>query len=227
MVVLTGAGMSAESGIPVFRGGDGLWENHRIEDVASPEGWEKDRALVLDFYNQRRKRIYEVSPNQGHLILAELERYFDIYIVTQNIDNLHERAGSTKVLHLHGEINKVRSTKNSSLIYEQNHWELKEGDMCELGFQLRPHIVWFGEAVPMMEPAITIVESAEILVIVGTSLQVYPAAGLITYAPKFSEKYIIDPIIPKTHGLSGIIPIGKGASEGLKELKEKYLTIID
>jgi NAD-dependent deacetylase len=219
LAVLTGAGMSAESGIPTFRGSDGLWENHRIEDVASPEGWHRNRALVLEFYNQRRKRIYEVEPNRGHLILAELENDFDVHIITQNIDNLHERAGSSKVLHLHGEITKARSTANSELIYELKHWELKEGDVCELGSQLRPHIVWFGEAVPMIEPAAMITQQADIVVVVGTSLQVYPAAGLIQYASHQAQKFIIDPYMPAIHGISNITKIEMGASEGLEELK--------
>lgn len=220
LVVLTGAGMSAESGIPTFRGSDGFWENHRIEDVASPEGWRKDRALVLDFYNQRRKRIYDVEPNRGHFILAELEKDFDVHIITQNIDNLHERAGSTNVLHLHGEITKARSTVNPSLIYELKHWELKEGDKCELDSQLRPHIVWFGEAVPMIEPAALITQRADIVAIVGTSLQVYPAAGLIQYASRNAQKFIIDPYIPDVSGINNITKIEKGASDGLEELKE-------
>lgn len=220
LAVLTGAGMSAESGIPTFRGSDGLWENHRIEDVASPEGWHRNRALVLEFYNQRRKRIYEVEPNRGHLILAELENDFDVHIITQNIDNLHERAGSSKVLHLHGEITKARSTANSELIYDLKHWELKEGDVCELGSQLRPHIVWFGEAVPMIEPAAMITQQADIVVVVGTSLQVYPAAGLIQYASHQAQKFIIDPYMPAIHGISNITKIEMGASEGLEELKQ-------
>ncbi|HEY8403733.1 MAG TPA: NAD-dependent deacylase [Flavobacteriales bacterium] len=220
LVVLTGAGMSAESGIPTFRGSDGLWENHRIEDVASPEGWRRNRALVLEFYNQRRKRIYEAEPNRGHYILAELERDFDVHIITQNIDNLHERAGSKRVLHLHGEITKARSTANSELIYELKHWELKEGDVCELGSQLRPHIVWFGEAVPMIEPAALITQQADIVVVVGTSLQVYPAAGLIQYAPVHAPKFIIDPNMPAVSNISNITKIEKGASEGLEELKQ-------
>lgn len=212
--------MSAESGIPTFRGSDGLWENHRIEDVASPEGWRRNRALVLEFYNQRRKRIYEAEPNRGHYILAELERDFDVHIITQNIDNLHERAGSKRVLHLHGEITKARSTANSELIYELKHWELKEGDVCELGSQLRPHIVWFGEAVPMIEPAALITQQADIVVVVGTSLQVYPAAGLIQYAPVHAPKFIIDPNMPAVSNISNITKIEKGASEGLEELKQ-------
>jgi NAD-dependent deacetylase len=220
LVVLTGAGMSAESGIPTFRGSDGLWENHRIEDVASPEGWRRNRALVLEFYNQRRKRIYEAEPNRGHYILAELERDFDVHIITQNIDNLHERAGSKRVLHLHGEITKARSTANSELIYELKHWELKEGDVCELGSQLRPHIVWFGEAVPMIEPAALITQQADIVVVVGTSLQVYPAAGLIQYAPVHAPKFIIDPNMPAVSNISNITKIEKSASEGLEELKQ-------
>jgi NAD-dependent deacetylase len=218
LVVLTGAGMSAESGIPTFRGSDGLWENHRIEDVASPEGWQRDPHLVLHFYNERRKKVWEVTPNRGHEILAELENQFDVQIITQNIDNLHERAGSSNVLHLHGEITKSRSTAKSDLVYDISGWELKWGDRCEMGSQLRPHIVWFGEAVPMIEPAARLVSEADIFVVVGTSLQVYPAAGLITYAPTFCPKYIIDPNIPDVGNIRNMVGIAKGGSEGLAEL---------
>src|ERR1044071_1934601 len=182
MVVLSGAGMSAESGIPTFRGANGLWENHRIEDVASPAAWAKNRELVLRFYNERRKRMWECAPTEGHRGLGELEQQFDVAIVTQNVDNLHERAGSTRVLHLHGELTKSRSTLDPNLVYEIDGWELKLGDRCARGSQLRPHIVWFGEAVPMMERAIEIVGRADIVAIIGTSLQVYPAASLLDYA---------------------------------------------
>ena len=218
LVVLTGAGMSAESGIATFRGSNGLWENHRIEDVASPEGWRKDPHLVLDFYNQRRKNVLEVAPNRGHIILSELQKDFDVQIITQNIDDLHERAGSKNILHLHGEIRKSRSTGDPDLIYDIKGWELKWGDRCEKGYQLRPHIVWFGEAVPMIEPAADLVSQADIFVVVGTSLQVYPAAGLVAYASAFIPKYIIDPFIPETGGIRNMIAIEKGAGEGLEEL---------
>ncbi|MBL0317000.1 MAG: NAD-dependent deacylase [Flavobacteriales bacterium] len=221
LVVLTGAGMSAESGIATFRGSNGLWENHRIEDVASPEGWRKDPHLVLDFYNQRRKNVLEVAPNRGHIILAELQKDFDVQIITQNIDDLHERAGSKNILHLHGEIRKSRSTGDPDLIYNIKGWELKWGDRCEKGYQLRPHIVWFGEAVPMIEPAADLVSQADIFVVVGTSLQVYPAAGLVAYASAFIPKYIIDPFIPETGGIRNMIAIEKGAGEGLEELAAK------
>lgn len=218
LVVLTGAGMSAESGIPTFRGGDGLWENHRIEDVASPEGWQRDPLMVLEFYNQRRKQIIASEPNNGHYLLAKLQEHFDVQIITQNIDNLHERAGSKNVLHLHGEIMKARSTVDPTLVYELKHWELKAGDKCERGSQLRPQIVWFGEAVPMIEPAAELTASADIFVVVGTSLQVYPAAGLVQYAPYNIPKYIIDPQIPHVSGIQQLRSIEAGASEGLEEL---------
>jgi NAD-dependent deacetylase len=219
LVVLTGAGMSAESGIATFRGSDGLWENHRIEDVATFEAWQKDPHLVLEFYNQRRKKVLEAAANSGHKILAELQQKFDVQIITQNIDNLHERAGSKKVLHLHGLITQSRSTQNGYLIYDIEGSEIKWGDKCELGSQLRPHIVWFGEAVPMIEPAAELVSQADIFVVVGTSLQVYPAAGLTEYAPNDIQKFIIDPQIPDVRGISNLIRIEKGAGEGLAELK--------
>ena len=192
-VILSGAGMSAESGILTFRDMGGLWEQYNIEEVASPIAWQRDPQLVLDFYNQRRKQLMEVEPNAGHFALAELESSFDVQIITQNVDNLHERAGSTKVMHLHGEMMKVRSVVNDELIYEMDHWELKLGDMAEDGHQLRPHIVWFGEAVPMIEQAVPVIQSADILIIVGTSMQVYPAASLISYASDDIPKYYIDP----------------------------------
>ena len=219
IVVLSGAGMSAESGIPTFRGADGLWEGHKIEDVASPQGWFRDRALVLEFYNLRRKAVLEAKPNRGHEILAELQKDFDITIVTQNIDDLHERAGSENVLHLHGEIRKVQSTVNPNLVYELEGWELKEGDKCAEGSQLRPHIVWFGEAVPMIDVASKIVSQADIIAIVGTSMAVYPAAGLVHYASNESIKFIIDPNLPNVDGISNIQCIANVATKGLEEFR--------
>ncbi|MBU2649502.1 MAG: NAD-dependent deacylase [Bacteroidetes bacterium] len=193
IVVLSGAGVSAESGLKTFRDNDGLWNNYRIEEVATPEAWEDDMELVLDFYNQRRKQLYEVEPNPAHFALARLEEKFDVDVITQNVDDLHERAGSKKVLHLHGELKKVRSTRDPKLVYVLDGWELKNGDTCELGSQLRPHIVWFGEMVPNMLPASEIASLAEIFIVVGTSLQVYPAAGLLRYVRPEAEKYLIDP----------------------------------
>lgn len=192
LVVLTGAGMSAESGINTFRDADGLWEGHNVMDVASPEGWFRDQDLVLDFYNQRRKQLLEVEPNYGHELLAQLQATHQVKIVTQNVDDLHERAGSKNVLHLHGELRKVRSTLNEELVYS---WEddLNKGDLCELNSQLRPHIVWFGEAVPMLERAIEITAEADMLLIIGTSMQVYPAASLINYIKSQVPIYFIDP----------------------------------
>lgn len=193
IVVFTGAGMSAESGIKTFRDSDGLWENHPVEEVATPQAWARNPQLVMDFYNARRKQMREVEPNKGHLALVELEKIFDVQIITQNVDNLHERAGSSKVLHLHGELSKVRSTKNSSFIYTPENWEVKLGDLAEDGAQLRPHIVWFGEQVPMFEKAIRIAETADMMVVVGTSLVVYPAASLIEYVPHTAPIILIDP----------------------------------
>ena len=192
LVVLTGAGMSAESGINTFRDADGLWEGHNVMDVASPEGWYRDQDLVLDFYNQRRKQLIEVGPNMGHELLAKLQATHQVQIVTQNVDDLHERAGSKNVLHLHGELRKVRSTVNEDLVY---NWEddLNKGDLCELNSQLRPHIVWFGEAVPMLEKAIEITTIADMLLIIGTSMRVYPAASLINYIKSGTPIYFIDP----------------------------------
>ena len=177
LVLLTGAGISAESGIRTFRDSDGLWEGHDVMEVASPEGWRKNRGLVLDFYNQRRKACLDVKPNGAHLGLVELEKYFDVTIVTQNVDPLHERAGSTNVIHLHGELFKSQSTLDPTLVYEMDQWELKLGDKCEKGAQLRPFIVWFGESVPLMEPAIEAAMQANIFAVIGTSIREYPAAG--------------------------------------------------
>lgn len=192
IVVLTGAGMSAESGIKTFRDADGLWEGYDVMEVASPEGWYKNRELVLDFYNQRRKQLFEVKPNKAHKLLAQLEENYHMEIITQNVDDLHERAGSKNVLHLHGELLKVRSTTNENLVYTWTK-DLNLGDKCETGSQLRPHIVWFGEAVPMLDLAIEITKEADILVIIGTSMQVYPAASLIHYIKNDTPVYFIDP----------------------------------
>lgn len=218
LVALTGAGMSAESGIPTFRGAGGLWENHRVEDVATPEAWARDRELVLRFYNERRKRMWACEPNAGHRGLAELERNFDVTIVTQNIDNLHERAGSSRVVHLHGELMKSRSTLDPRLVYDIAGWELKLGDRCERGSQLRPHIVWFGEAVPMMDAAIEIVGAADVLAIIGTSLLVYPAASLVHDAPAGARRFLIDPHPPAITD-PDLTVICAGASEGVARLR--------
>jgi len=193
LVVLTGAGMSADSGLRTFREMGGLWEEYDVMEVASPTAWENDQELVLRFYNERRKQLLEAQPNDGHRGLVELEKYYHVHIVTQNVDDLHERAGSSRILHLHGELRKARSTSDPSLIYDIDGWELKSGDMCEKGSQLRPHVVWFGEPVPAMEEAINIVQAADVLVIIGTSLNVYPAAGLLHYAPPSAPIFLIDP----------------------------------
>ncbi len=217
IVVLTGAGMSAESGIRTFRDSNGLWEEHDVMEVASIEGWHKNPGLILRFYNERRKQMYSCEPNKGHMLLAGLENDYDVEIITQNVDNLHERAGSSKVLHLHGELTKARSSINPSLVYLLGDQEIKIGDKCEKGSQLRPCIVWFGEEVPAINEAIKIVESAEILCIIGTSLNVYPAAGLLHYAPSGCPIYLIDPNPPS--GISRKIEvIAKGAGEGVAEL---------
>ncbi len=192
IVILTGAGISAESGIKTFRDADGLWEGHDIMEVASPIGWERDKNLVLDFYNKRRAQLLTVSPNYGHKGLVELENNFNVHIITQNVDDLHERAGSKNVLHLHGELLKVRSTINNNLIYNWGK-DLNIGDTCDENNQLRPHIVWFGEDVPMLDKAIEITSEADILIIIGTSMQVYPAANLINYVPTKTPIYFIDP----------------------------------
>ena len=215
LVVLTGAGISAESGISTFRDNGGLWDNYRIEDVATPEAWARNQELVLDFYNQRRKQAESVKPNAAHYALVELENDFDVTIITQNVDNLHEIAGSSKVIHLHGELFKSRSTKNPELVYEMKSWELKTGDLCELGSQLRPHIVWFGEEVPMMEMAVEITEEADIFVVVGTSLAVYPAAGLVHYVDNYKPVFLIDPAKPEIRLKSNMTFIQEKATVGM------------
>jgi NAD-dependent deacetylase len=220
LVVLTGAGISAESGIKTFRDADGLWEGHNVLDVATPEGWHKNPELVLDFYNQRRKQLHEVQPNLGHQILATLEQDFDVQIITQNIDNLHEKAGSSNVLHLHGELLKVRSTSNQTYILD---WEtdLNLGDYDNKGYQLRPHIVWFGEEVPALEEAVEIVQKADILIIIGTSLQVYPASGLMHYAKPSVPVYYIDPKPAQIYELPNDIKIiATTGSVGMKIIQK-------
>ncbi len=220
LVVLTGAGISAESGLKTFRDSDGLWEGYDIEDVATPRAWKKNFALVLEFYNYRRREVAKAQPNAAHFGLAELQNDFDVQIITQNIDDLHERAGSMNVLHLHGEIFKMRSEKNETPIYEIRD-DIKPGDRGEDGLQLRPHIVWFEEPVPMIEEAISITRIAEIFVVAGTSLLVYPAAGLINYAPYKIPKFIVDKKIPYTSSLYNLSTIEMPATEGIKELKIK------
>ena len=217
LVVLTGAGISAESGLKTFRDSDGLWEGYQIEDVATPRAWRRNPQLVLDFYNERRKNVLDVQPNAAHFGLAELEKDFDVTIITQNIDDLHERAGSTNIIHLHGEIFKMRSERDESLIYEIRG-DINLGDAANDGGQLRPHIVWFEEPVPKIEEAIPIVQDADIFVVVGTSLVVYPAAGLVNYAAPFTPKYIIDKRIPYTSNLNNLTIIENSATEGVKEL---------
>jgi NAD-dependent deacetylase len=223
IVVLTGAGISAESGIKTFRDSDGLWCNHRIEDVASPYGWEKDPQLVLDFYNLRRKELHTVHPNPGHIALAALEASFDVNIITQNVDDLHERAGSSKVLHLHGELKKVRSTCDPALVYELDGWELKLGDTCEKGSQLRPHIVWFGEGVPNIVPATTIIRNADILLVIGASLKVYPAAGLLQFVKSNAKKFLIDPAAEPEYYVPNLTIIRRKAASGVPELVNKLM----
>jgi NAD-dependent deacetylase len=223
IVVLTGAGVSAESGIKTFRDADGLWEGHDVMQVASPQGWDADQALVLEFYNQRRKQALAAKPNQGHQIIADLENDFEVTIVTQNVDNLHEKAGSSRVIHLHGELFKSQSCANPDLVYDVDGWELKTGDVCELGAQLRPAIVWFGEAVPLMDIAITATLAADILIVVGTSLQVYPAASLLEYVADEKPKFIIDPNMPNVYPRENLHLIQKGGSEGMQQVREQLL----
>ena len=225
IVVLTGAGISAESGIKTFRERNGLWEEFKINDVATPEGWRKNNALVLDFYNKRRKQVMEAKPNKAHHCLVQLQDKFDVQIITQNVDDLHERAGSKNVLHLHGEIKKSRSTHDSSLVYDIKGCELNIGDCCEKGFQLRPHIVWFGEMVPEMDKANLIAQKADIFIVVGTSMLVYPAAGLIDYVPYSAPKYLIDPNEVNVGKINNLNIIKEKAGVGLTLLMQKILII--
>ena len=225
LVILSGAGMSAESGISTFRDAGGLWDKYPVMQVASAEGYVRDPELVINFYNERRKQLLDVEPNAGHIGLAELETDFNVTVVTQNVDNLHERAGSTRIIHLHGELTKVCSSRdpyNPRYVKElkPEEYEVKMGDKAGDGSQLRPFIVWFGEAVPEIETAVDYVEKADIFVIIGTSMNVYPAAGLLNYVPRTAEVYLIDPKPVDTHSMRQIHIIQKGASEGVKELKK-------
>ena len=220
LVVLSGAGMSQESGLKTFRDMGGLWEQYDVTQVASPEAWENNRELVLRFYNERRKQLWEAKSNEGHKAVAKLEDWFDVDVITQNVDDLHEQAGSSRVLHLHGELRKVRSTVDPQLIYTLNHWELKAGDKCEKGSQLRPHIVWFGEPVPGINNAIPIIQKADILVVVGTSLVVYPAAGLVNYTKPEIPIFVVDPHRPEML-LNNVTYIQEKAGKGMQELLTK------
>ncbi|MCB0700282.1 MAG: NAD-dependent deacylase [Chitinophagales bacterium] len=222
LVALTGAGISAESGLQTFRDSDGLWEGHRVEDVATPYAWEKDPEMVLKFYNMRRSNVKAAEPNAAHKLLANLQEFYDVHIVTQNIDDLHERAGSENVLHLHGEIFKMRSERNEGLVYPIRE-DIKMGDIAGDGAQLRPHIVWFGEPVHMIAKAIPIMQMADVFVLVGTSLVVYPAAGLIDYVGHDVKKYVLDRRIPSVGMYNNIIPIEKPATEGAEELRKLLL----
>ena len=226
LVIFTGAGVSAESGIRTFRDTGGLWEEYRIEDVATPEAWEKNPKLVLDFYNQRRKQVVEAKPNAAHYFIAELQKKFDVQVVTQNIDDLHERAGSKNVLHLHGEIMKVRSSNDPNLIYPVKKPDIVLGDLSETGAQLRPHIVWFGEMVPEMEAANILAESAELFVVIGTSLNVYPAAGILNFVYPKVPKWLVDPGDFNLDYIKNLKHIQSSAVNGVGVLQEdlnKYL----
>ncbi len=224
IVVLTGAGISAESGLSTFRDAGGLWEGHDIMDVASPEGWHRNKQLVLDFYNQRRRQMHENTFNGAHSALVKLEEKFDVTVITQNVDFYHEKAGSSKVIHLHGELDKARSTSNPSLVYSLNGSDILLGDKCEEGSQLRPHVVWFGEMVPMMDVAVQETLDAEILIVIGTSLVVYPAAGLIQFVPGQCKVYLIDPNMPDFMPYSVNVQfIQEKAVKGTTELVQKLM----
>lgn len=223
IVILTGAGVSAESGIRTFRDSDGLWENYRVEDVATYDAWLRDPELVINFYNERYKQVKAAKPNAAHLALKKLEQKYTVDVITQNVDDLHERAGSSRVLHLHGEITKVRSSEYDDLIYPYPEEGLKIGDKCEKGYQLRPHIVWFGEAVPMLVKAANIVEKADIVIIIGTSMVVYPAASLIHYAKRDIPKYYIDPKASNVSGVSNLNIIADKAGTATPKLVDELL----
>lgn len=223
LVVFTGAGISAESGIKTFRDSDGLWEEYNIEEVATPQAWQKNKSLVLDFYNKRRKQVLNARPNEAHLALVSLEKKYDVQIITQNIDDLHERAGSKKVLHLHGEIMKSRSTLDPTLIYPIQGPDLNLGDQCEKGSQLRPHIVWFGELVPAMEMAYFHAQQAELFLVIGTSLAVYPAAGIVDYAPAPIPKFLIDPADVSVSHIRNVTVIKEKAGAGVSRLAKELL----
>jgi NAD-dependent deacetylase len=226
IVVFSGAGMSVESGIKTFRDTGGLWEENKIEDVATFEAWLKNQDLVLDFYNQRRKQVMEAHPNEAHYQVAELQKHFDVQVITQNIDDLHERAGSKHVLHLHGEIMKGRSTAKHELVYDLKHWEIKSGDTCEVGSQIRPHIVWFGEAVPEMARATELAEQADIFITIGTSLNVYPAANLIHVIEGHIPKFLVDPGDFNLDYIKNLTIIKATAVEGMKILSKKLNELI-
>lgn len=223
LVIFTGAGISAESGLKTFRDQGGLWEQYRVEDVATYEAWQKNMPLVMDFYNQRRKQVMESLPNAAHKFISEIQKEFDVHVITQNIDDLHERAGSKKVLHLHGEIMKVRSSVDETLVYPLKKSEIKIGERCEKGSQLRPHIVWFGEMVPEMENAYLIAEKADLFVVVGTSLNVYPAAGLLNYVNQNAPKWLVDPGEFNLDYIRNLKHIKQTAVEGVAELKKELL----
>ncbi|MEE4176744.1 MAG: NAD-dependent deacylase [Bacteroides sp.] len=223
LVVLSGSGISAESGIKTFRESGGLWEEYDISEVATPGAWDRNMELVLEFYNQRRKQLLEVKPNAAHYALAELEQYFEVDIITQNVDDLHERAGSGRVMHLHGELRKVRSTADPDLIHTLDGWELKKGDLCELGSQLRPHIVWFGEPVPLIPLAAELVSCADLFLIVGTSLNVYPAAGLVGYVKRGVPIYLIDPGEVSVSHIPNLVFLRERATSGMERLKKILL----
>lgn len=223
LVVLTGAGISAESGLKTFRDSDGLWEGYNVMDVATPQAWQRNPELVQQFYNERRKQVLLAKPNEAHLQLAKLEEYYEVQIITQNIDDLHERAGSTNITHLHGIITFSQSDINPSLLYAIDGDELKMGSLCELGSQLRPHVVWFGEAVPMIEQAAEICTQADLFMLVGTSLAVYPAAGLIDFVPLATPKYIIDKKIPSVNQYKNVVRVEKVATEGVREVTKQLL----
>jgi len=225
LVILTGAGISAESGIKTFRESGGLWEEYDVTEVASPMGWALNRELVLKFYNDRRRQLSESIPNAGHYGVAALEKYFEVHVITQNIDNLHERAGSTKILHLHGELTKARSTVDPSLIYDIGYNDINPGDKCEKGSQLRPHIVWFGEAVPMMDEAVKIASEADFFAVIGSSLNVYPAAGLIEHAPAGALLYLVDPNDVLVSHFRNIEIIKEPATRGVGILTKRLLEI--
>ncbi|MEX0965992.1 MAG: NAD-dependent deacylase [Bacteroidia bacterium] len=223
VVILTGAGISAESGVPTFRDSDGLWEGHDVMEVASPQGWAKNQELVLDFYNQRRRNIGTVQPNAAHIALAKLEEKFDVTVITQNIDNLHERGGSGNVLHLHGEITKVSSCDYPDLVYDIGTKDICVGDTCERGSQLRPFVVWFGEPVPKIEEAMEISAAADIFIVVGTSMAVYPAAGLIGYVPNEARKFVIDRVTPSIGHYPNLEVLEGKASEKVPMLVKQLL----
>lgn len=225
LIILTGAGMSSESGIRTFRESGGLWEEYDVTEVASPMGWFRNRDLVLRFYNDRRTQLANCEPNAGHFGVVKLEKYFNVHVITQNIDNLHERAGSKKILHLHGELTKARSTADPSLIYDIGYKDIKPGDVCEKGSQLRPHIVWFGEAVPEMDEAVRITSSADIFVVIGSSLNVYPAAGLIEYAPSNASLWLIDPNDVNVSFNRKVEIIKEPASKGVEILTDRLLKL--